>query len=150
METQECIFCKIVSGTEYSSKIYEDDKILAFMDIRPISPGEFMIIPKEHIDHFYDIPDDLAQHIMLHTQILARRLQKIFNPERVGYVVHGYGVAHAHLVIIPLNDRSDITSLKFLEAENSTIKLNFNLVPITEYPELDRIAALLRNDESDK
>lgn len=150
METKECVFCKIAAGTEYSSKIYEDDRILAFMDIRPISPGECMVIPKEHIDHFYNVPDDLAQHIMLHTQKIARRLNELFNPVRVGYVIHGFGVPHAHLVIIPLNDRNDITSLKFLEVQNSEIKLNYELVPLTEYSELDRIAALLRNDNSGK
>jgi histidine triad (HIT) family protein len=145
MET-ECVFCKIVAGTERASKVYEDDKILAFMDIRPISPGECMIIPKEHIDHFYNVPDELAQHIMLQTQILARRIQKLFNPERVGYVVHGFGIPHAHLVLVPLNDRSDVTSLKFLEIRNNEIALNFERVPLTERGELDRVAELLSKE----
>ena len=140
------MFCKIVAGTERASKIYEDDRILAFMDIRPISPGEFMVIPKEHIDHFYDVPDDLAQHIMRHTQIISRRLKKLFNPVRVGYVVHGFGVPHAHLVVIPLNDRNDVTSTKFLEVQDGKMQLNFNLVPFTEREELDRIASLLQKE----
>ena len=141
-----CIFCKIVSGEERASKIYEDDKILAFMDIRPISSGEFMVIPKEHIDHFYDVPDDLAQHIMLHTQKLARRLKKLFNPVRIGYVVHGFGVFHAHLVVVPLNDRNDVTSIKFLEIADNKINLNFELVPLSERAELDRIASMFQNE----
>lgn len=142
----ECVFCKIVAGTERASKIYEDDKILAFMDIRPISPGECMVIPKEHIDHFYDVPDDIAKRIMFLTQILARRVQKLFNPVRVGYVVHGFGVPHAHLVIVPLNERNDITSLKFLEIKDSEIALNFERVPLTDRGELDRVAELLSKD----
>ena len=147
METgkNNCVFCRIVSGEETSSKIYEDDLILAFMDIRPIHQGEFMVVPKKHIDHFCDIPDDLSQHIMKHTQILARKLKEEFNPVRVGYVVHGFGVAHAHLVIVPLYERDDITSIKFMEVINDEIKINFEKVPLTERKELDRVAAILRN-----
>ena len=146
MAETECVFCKIVAGTEPSEKLYEDDKILAFMDIRPISPGEFMVIPKKHIDHFYDIPDDLAQHIMLYTQKLARKLNEVFKPVRVGYVVHGFGVPHAHLVVIPLNNRNDVTSVKFLEVEGNEIKLNYNLVPLTDRAELEKAAETLRID----
>lgn len=144
MENSDCVFCKIIKGEERSSKIYEDDKILAFMDIRPISPGECMIIPKEHIDHFCDVPDELSQHIMLYSQKLARKIQKTFNPKRVGYVIHGFGVPHAHLVLIPLNERDDVTSKKFMEIQNGEIVLNFDKVPFRNYTELDKYAELLK------
>lgn len=77
-QDSKCIFCEIVAGREPASKIYEDEKILAFMNIRPVNTGEFMVIPKEHIDHFLDIPDDLAAHILLTAQRLARKVQEKF------------------------------------------------------------------------
>jgi len=144
-EKDTCIFCKIVANEEESSKIYEDERILAFMDIRPIHEGEFMIIPKKHIDHFYDIPDDLAQHIMLHTQRLAKKLNEKFKPVRVGYVVHGFGVAHAHMVVIPLHERDDITSAKYMTVKENKIELDFNKVPFRNKKELDKIAEILRS-----
>ncbi len=146
MKKNDCVFCRIVNGDEYASKIYEDDKILAFMDIRPITEGEFMIIPKEHIDHFFDIPDDLAQHIILYAQRLSRKLKEKLNPLRIGYVVHGFGVAHAHLVIVPLNNREDITSIKFMQIINNKIELNFEKIPLTERKELDRTAKILKEN----
>ncbi len=84
-----CIFCKIVEHTAEASIIYEDDRIMAFMNIRPVNPGELLIIPKEHIDHFCDVSDDLSCHIIVHAQRLSRNLRHRLHPRRVGLVVHG-------------------------------------------------------------
>ena len=51
---KDCLFCKLVQGTVPSKKLYEDDDILAFHDIRPIAPVHFLIIPKAHIETLYD------------------------------------------------------------------------------------------------
>ena len=67
------------------------------MGIRPARPGELMIIPKEHVDHFCDIPDDA--HILLVAQRLSRSIRRTLSPPRVGLVVHGFGVPHAHLIV---------------------------------------------------
>ena len=75
-----CIFCEIGGGREDSSKVYEDNRILAFMGIRPIHPGELLIIPKQHIDHFCDIPDKLSTHIFLHAQRLSRVVREKLKP----------------------------------------------------------------------
>ncbi len=57
MDQQDsCIFCEIVDRRAEASVVYEDEQIMAFMTIRPVNPGEFLIIPKQHIDHFCDIP----------------------------------------------------------------------------------------------
>lgn len=61
---KSCIFCKIIAREEPASKVYEDNEILAFMSLRPINPGEVLIISKKHIDHFYNIPDDIATKII--------------------------------------------------------------------------------------
>lgn len=143
----ECVFCNIVAGTEPSEKIYEDERILAFMDIRPIHPGECMVIPKEHIDHFCDIPNELAMHILLHSHKIAQRINEHFKPLRVGYVVSGFSVPHAHMVLIPMNDKTDVTSMRFLEISDGKITTNVNLVPLTDRKELEKIAAILRYQE---
>jgi hypothetical protein len=81
-----CVFCKIIRGEIPSVKVYEDDQVLAFLDIRPIQPGHTMIIPKTHIDHFMDLPDGLAQHIVTVGQRLSRQIRDVLKPERVGVV----------------------------------------------------------------
>ena len=52
-----CVFCEIVAGRAPCSRVYEDESCLGVMGIRPINPGELMLIPKQHVDHFCDIPD---------------------------------------------------------------------------------------------
>lgn len=140
---EACIFCKIVERTAEASIIFEDDRVMAFMDIRPINPGEFLVIPKEHIDHFCDIPDDLSCNIMVQTQRLSRHLRDRLKPQRVGLVVHGYGVPHAHLVVVPLHDSSDIVSAKHAYLEGGEIKYSEHLVPHSSRAELDEMARIL-------
>src|SRR5918911_2987270 len=123
-----CIFCKIVGHTAEASIIYEDDRIMAFMNIRPVNPGEFLIIPKEHIDHFCDVSDDLSCHIIVHTQRLSRNLRERLQPRRVGLVVHGWGVPHAHLIVVPLHDSTDIVSAKYGYIEGNQIKYSDELL----------------------
>jgi histidine triad (HIT) family protein len=140
-----CIFCEIVAGREVSSKVFEDDRILAFMTIRPARPGEFSIIPKQHIDHFCDIPDDLAAHIIIHAQRLSRIVREKLKPKRVGLVVHGFGVPHAHLVVVPLHRSEDITSASFAYLKDGKISFGVDHIPVTPRDELDRMAELLRD-----
>ena len=116
---------------------------MAFMTIRQINLGEFLIIPKEHIDHFCDIPDDLSCHVITHAQRLSRNLRERLKPQRVGLVVHGYGVPHAHLVVVPLHDASDIVSAKYAYIEDGQVKFSEDLVPETSRSELDRLARIL-------
>ena len=138
-----CIFCRIVGRAAEASVVYEDDRIMAFMTLRPVNPGEFLIIPKEHIGHFCDIPDDLSCHIVVHAQRLSRNLRERLRPQRVGLVVHGYGVPHAHLVVVPLHDPSDIASAKYSYVEGGQVKYSEKLLPEAPRAELDRLARVL-------
>ena len=138
-----CIFYQIVERTAEASIIYEDQKIIAFMNIRPVNPGEFLLIPKEHIDHFCDIPDLLSCHIIIHAQRLSRNLRERLKPRRVGLVVHGWGVPHAHLVVVPLHDSSDIVSGKYAYIEGNEIKYSDKQLAKPSREDLDRMAQIL-------
>ena len=140
---EECIFCQIVNRRADASVVYEDEQIMGFMTLRPVNPGEFLIIPKQHIDHFCDLPDELTCHITLHAQRLSRNLRERLKPQRVGLVVHGYGVPHAHLVVVPLHDSSDIISAKHVYIENGKARYSDKLIPEAARAELDQLARLL-------
>ena len=60
----ECIFCKIINGEIPSKKIYEDENVLAFLDINPSSPGHTLVVPKKHILDFQEIDDDDLLNLM--------------------------------------------------------------------------------------
>lgn len=141
-----CVFCEIIKGNEPASVFYEDDDCIGFMGIRPIRTGECMIIPKEHIDHFTDIGDDLAAHIVMIAQRVGRKMLEVLEPapKRIGYVVHGFGVAHAHFIIVPQHEEDDIISGRHLKLEEGKILADETVNPLAPRGELDKVASLLR------
>ena len=138
-----CVFCKIVAGEEPASVVYEDEGVLALMNIRPVRPGELLVIPKEHIDHFCDVPDGLACRILVEAQRLSRNIRERLKPERVGLVVHGFGVPHAHLVVVPQHGPDDIVSGRMAYLEDGQIKFGVKHLKEESRAELDRLARLL-------
>lgn len=141
-----CVFCDIVQGRAPASVIYRDDTMVAFMGIRPIAPGECLVIPTAHIDHFTDLGDATSQKIIVLAQRLGRRLRSHFSPQRVGMVVHGYGVAHAHLILVPQHAPDDITSGRFARIENGRIVFSEDVLPFADRTELDEQAQRLAED----
>jgi len=139
----DCIFCAIVARMAPASVIYEDDAVMAFMGRRPIHPGECMVIPKIHMDHFTDLDDDLAQRIIVTAQRIGRRMREVFRPERVGMVVHGYGVPHAHLLLIPQHSPTDIISGRFAFVKDGAVAFGVEQIPLADRSVLDAHARLL-------
>ena|ERR1051326_3413675 len=139
-----CVFCRIVSKELPASLIYEDEQVMCFMDIHPVDTGACMVIPKQHIDHFTDLPDLLASHIVLTAQKVGRNILRELHAQRVGYVVHGYGVPHAHFNIVPLNRADDIVSAKAARIVDGQIVFDDSFLPTVDHTELDKVAALLK------
>ena len=138
-----CVFCKLVSGETPCSRVHEDDVSIGFMGIRPLHPGELMVIPKEHIDHFCDISDQLAAHILIVAQQLSRTIRDVLNPPRVGLVVHGFGVPHAHLSVVPLHSPLDITAARYAYFVDGELAFSEQQVPLASRTELDEMASRL-------
>jgi histidine triad (HIT) family protein len=107
---EHCVFCKIVAGELPSYKVYEDDEVYAFLTIEPVREGHTLVIPKKHIEYVHHMDHDLYAKAMEVVRTLSLTIEKVFNPERVGVVVHGFDVPHAHIHIIPFQDRHDFVS----------------------------------------
>ena len=138
-----CIFCAIVAGQAPASFIYRDDRIAAFMSLQPTAPGECLIIPNAHVDHFTDLPESIATHMIAIAQRIGRQLRDRFPLQRVGYLVHGYGVAHAHLILVPQQGPHHLTSDRFARVENGQVVFDLSRVPIADRTTLDEQARLL-------
>src|SRR5205085_6577806 len=121
----------------------QDDGIMAFMTLRPFAPGECLVIPRRHVDHFTDLDDGTATRIILMAQRIGRRMREVFRPERVGMVVHGYGVPHAHLILVPQHGPHDITSARYAHLEDGRIVFSMKDVPLAARATLDEHARLL-------
>ncbi|HET8632738.1 MAG TPA: HIT family protein [Gemmatimonadales bacterium] len=138
-----CIFCDIVAGRAPASFVHRDELVAAFMSLHPTAPGECLVIPNTHIDHFTDVPDALAAHIMTVAQRIGRRMRASFPLQRVGYLVHGYGVAHAHMVIIPQQGPHHVTSDRLAHVVNGQVVFDLSRIPIADRDTLDAHARLL-------
>ena len=142
-----CVFCEIVAGRAPASLVYEDAVLAAFMGIQPSAPGECLVIPKAHVDHFTDLPDEVAAHLIVRAQRIGRRVRAVFRPERVGYLVHGYGVAHAHLIVVPQHGPHHLTSDRFARIEGGRVVFDLTRVPLADRAELDAHARLLASED---
>jgi len=115
------------------------------MDTQPVRQGQVLVIPKQHIDHFSDIPEALALRIYRRTHSLLKAVREVVHPERMGLVVHGYGVPHAHVVIVPQHHEDDITSGRMADIENGRVIFTTRKLPLVPREELDRIAQVINN-----
>lgn len=95
----DCIFCKIVKGEVPCYKVYEDDNFFAFLDIKPISEGHTLVIPKKHFRWVWDV-DNFSDYWELARKLTKILLEKL-NAEKVNYVTLGEAVHHAHIHIVP-------------------------------------------------
>ena len=120
---------------------------MALMTLRPSQAGECMVIPKQHVDHFTDLTDDLAAHVIVLAQKIGRRMRTVFSPQRVGMVVHGFGVPHAHLLLVPQHGPTDITSGRFAHLADGKIVYDHTILPLPARAELDRHAAMLAGED---
>ena len=103
---EDCIFCKIVKGEIPCFKIYEDDRVLAFADINPISEGHVLIIPKNHAQDLWEIPSEDLTAIHLASQKIIQAMKEVLKPLGVAVLqLNGRGanqvVMHYHLHLMP-------------------------------------------------
>ena len=103
-----CVFCEIVAGRIPSYKVWEDGDFIAFLDIKPIRPGHILLVPKEHHDSVFDLPAPLYARAFETARKLAGPLGKHFHVPRVGIVVEGFGVAHAHVHLVPISEAGQL------------------------------------------
>jgi len=109
-----CIFCKIIDGEIPCEKVYEDDKVLAFMDINPLNDGHLLIIPKAHAATIHDISEDDFTAVMSATHKLAAAVGKSLNPDGINLLqLNGKAanqvVPHLHVHIVPRWTEDGIT-----------------------------------------
>jgi len=103
------IFSKIISGEIPCYKVAEDDKCLAFLDIRPIVYGHTLVVPKIEVDYIFNLEDDLFSHLNLFAKKVAKVLDREIDCLRIGVMVAGLEVPHAHIHLIPIKAISDLS-----------------------------------------
>ena len=113
----DSIFTKIIKGEIPCHKIYEDDKTFAFLDIHPKTPGHVLIVPKKEVDVLWELPDEDYKVLMMVAKKVAARIEQVLKPQRVGMMVEGVGVPHAHVHVFPFNSLEEFHRVADQNAE---------------------------------
>lgn len=114
---QDSIFTKIIKGEIPCHKIYEDDKTIAFLDIHPIRPGHTLVVPKEQIDHLWDLSDETYQAVMATCKKVAHKIREVTGAARVGVHVIGLDVPHAHVHLFPFDTMEEYRTVVDMSTE---------------------------------
>ena len=102
------VFLKIVSNEIPSFKIAENDNYLAFLDINPLAEGHTLVIPKKETDNIFDIEEEEFKGLFLFAKKIAKAIEKVIPCKKVGIIVEGLEVPHAHIHLIPINKSYEI------------------------------------------
>ena len=102
------IFEKIISGDIPCAKVYEDERFLAFLDVRPVNTGHTLVIPKEPHPYIFDLDDETYTDLMTLSKKVAKHLKEKLDCQRVCMTVIGWEVPHVHVHLIPTNEIKEL------------------------------------------
>lgn len=102
------IFSKIVSGEIPCYKVAETNDFLAFLDVRPLTAGHTLVIPKVETDYIFDMDDEQFAGLHLFAKIVAKAVKAAIPCKRIGVAVIGLEVPHAHIHLVPMNAIGDL------------------------------------------
>ncbi len=127
----DCVFCKITAGEIPAHKVYEDDLVVAFLDINPWTTGHTLVVPKSHYKNMLETPDELVAKVSVLAKDLASNFKAPLGAEGFYFIAAGVDVDHFHMHIIPRHENADIEFTATNRPANSN---------------LEEVAAKLRND----
>ena len=103
------VFSMILAGELPGHFVWKDDEAFAIMTIQPVREGHVLLIPRQEIDHWDDLPEALAAHLMGVAQRIARGIKTAYPSKRVGMAIVGLEVPHTHLHLYPIDEMSDFS-----------------------------------------
>lgn len=125
------IFTRIVKGEIPSYKIAENKDFFAFLDINPLAKGHTLVIPKKEVDYIFDVEDTLYKELFTFAKKVGKAIETVVPCKRMGMIVFGLDVPHAHIHLIPINKASDMSfespKLSLEDEEFLEIAANINL-----------------------
>ena len=102
------LFTRIIDGEIPGRFVWRDDRCVAFLTIAPIATGHVLVVPRAEVDHWVDLDDDTAAHLMVVARKLGEAQMAAFSPSRIGLIVAGLEVPHTHLHVIPIESEADL------------------------------------------
>ena len=103
------LFTRIIKGEIPCEKILEDADFFAFLDIRPINPGHTLVVPKIEVDELFEVPDAILAKAMPFAKRVALALKQSVPCRRIGVIVAGFEVPHAHIHLVPIEAEGELS-----------------------------------------
>ncbi len=116
------LFCRIARCEVRVHEVYRDHRMVAFLDRAPIRPGHPQIMPTDHVEYFEALPPEDAAAILHLGQRLAVIQKRLLGVPRVGFLFTGGDIPHAHAHVVPMVEKTDITSRAYVDDETVTFR----------------------------
>lgn len=101
------VFTQIINGALPGHFVWQDDRCVVILTIQPLRDGHLLVIPREEVDCWDDLPAPLAAHLISVSQSIAKAIKAVFAAPRAGIVVAGFEVPHTHLHVFPAHSMED-------------------------------------------
>lgn len=116
---ENCIFCKIINKEIPCYKIYEDELVLAFLDINPVVIGHTLVIPKKHFENIFEIEDEYLERIITVSKKISLKMKEVLGIEGINLyqangLIAGQTVFHFHLHVLPREQGDDVDFIKWM------------------------------------
>jgi histidine triad (HIT) family protein len=102
------IFTRIINGEIPCYRVAEDERFIAFLDVRPLKPGHTLVVPKKEVDYIFDLDPETLSGLTLFAQKVAVAMKEVIECNRIGVAVLGLEVPHAHVHLVPITEESDL------------------------------------------
>jgi histidine triad (HIT) family protein len=110
------IFTRIIEGEIPGTFVWKDPQCVAFLSIAPMKPGHTLVVPRREVDHWIDLDPPLTERLFTVAQTIGRAQQQAFTPRRIGVMIVGDEVPHAHVHVVPIDSAGE---LSFARADQS-------------------------------
>jgi histidine triad (HIT) family protein len=107
----DCAFCEIIAGRDQGQVVFEDDVSVAFLDNRPLFPGHSLLVPREHLETIWDLPDDLIAALFANARLVSRAVRDAMGAEGAFIAANNVvsqSVPHFHVHLVPRNRRDGL------------------------------------------
>ena len=106
-----CVFCQIAAGEKPAHVVLDDERFLAFLDVRPLFEGHVLLVPREHHETLWDLPDDLLAPLTAHTRSLAVAVREAMGAAGIFTAINNVvsqSVPHLHVHVVPRNRKDGL------------------------------------------
>jgi len=102
------LFTRIINGEIPCYRVAENDRYIAFLDVRPLKAGHTLVVPKKEVDYIFDMDDEALSGMIIFAGKVARAMKEVIECNRIGVAVIGLEVPHAHIHLIPISREGDM------------------------------------------